>query len=155
MVSIVRQVQQILINDPELEIKSSPGGTLHAILVADTDSNLSRIVSSDLREMGEFVEEIASHTGLVLDKQIYSGTNATANNIRTGVHQVSVTPDNVVIFYFSGHGGRMSSKTLPWPTMYFHHDAYSGGLDVDEVFDILRQKAPRLLLTMSDTCIIQ
>lgn len=137
----------------ELSINSTTTATLHAFLVVDTNADdSSRAFQADLNAMNTLTETIASHTGMMVNKLVFSGNNATFTQVLTGIHELVPGTNDAVVFYYSGHGGRTSSTPTPWPNLYFMKSAGENGLNLSDVFQRLTAKGPRLLLVMGDTC---
>lgn len=128
-------------------------GTLHAILVADTNaSDIQVSVRADLDNMTTFVEHVAGQTGLYLNKQVISDDAVTLSAVEMAVKDVPAGPADVVIFYYSGHGGRPVEQKARWPRMYFSSESNGEGMDVNAVFVVLSRKNPGLLLMLIDPC---
>ena len=139
--------------DSYLVINTSAGAMLHAILVGETDAaDIAQSVQADLDHMSALVDTIALHTGLGIHKMTYAGGNATTSAIRQSIRALDVGPDDVILFYHSGHGGRTTRTATPWPNMYFVHDPEWTGLNLHDVFIELQGKGSRLLLALSDSC---
>lgn len=122
---------------------------LIAILVADTGSeDIGEGVSIDLSRMSALVEDIAANTGLELQKIILAGTNLTRNGVANAVDQMIAGLDDVIVFYYSGHGARPLGKTSNWPDLAFDE----GFVDFGQILDVLQRKQPRFVLALADAC---
>lgn len=123
--------------------------TLHAIIVADTDDeSIGESVKIDLQNMQALIQNISQHTGLLMAGEAISGDNVSTSNINNAINNLSVGSDDVVIFYYSGHGYNPGDGST-WPGMSLKDDAK---LTIKNVRDMLKQKNPRLLIVMADTC---
>ncbi|MDY0093008.1 MAG: caspase family protein [Candidatus Vecturithrix sp.] len=123
--------------------------TLIAILVADTGSeDIGEGVSIDLGRMSALVEDISANTGLKLQKIILAGTNLTRSGVANAVDQLIAGMDDVIVFYYSGHGARPLGKTSQWPDLAFD----DGFVDFGQILDVLQRKQPRFLLALADSC---
>ncbi|GAK61655.1 hypothetical protein U27_01556 [Candidatus Vecturithrix granuli] len=122
---------------------------LIAILVADTASDdIGEGVSVDLSRMSALVEDISANTGLELQKIILAGTNLTRSGVANAVDQLIAGMDDVIVFYYSGHGARPLGKTSNWPDLAFD----DGFVDFGQILDVLQRKQPRFLLALADSC---
>ena len=127
--------------------------TLHAILVADTEADaIGETVRIDLDNMNALMNAIAANTGLSLNKIVLAGSSATTANIQQTINVLGAGPDDVILFYHAGHGGRLASTPTQWPDMYLHHDPQFIGLSLHDVFTQLKRKGSRLVLALSDAC---
>lgn len=124
--------------------------TLHAIFVIDTgDKNIGTMVARDLGIVGDEVQRIAQETGLTLNDRVYKGADFTIENVKGAVQSVAPGPDDVVFFYYSGHGFRTPPKKSDWPYFYFHSERT---IDFGWVADTLSAKGARLAIALVDAC---
>lgn len=124
--------------------------TLHAILVADTVSNISEITRPDLKNIQQELKTIAKHTKATLKEKIFSGSNFKKDVLIDYLNELKVESSDVVFFYFSGHGYRTMEKTNAWPFLAF--ELYKSGIDLQWIADTIWTKKPQFALVMSDCC---
>lgn len=123
---------------------------LHAILVADTtDAKIGKSTARDLSSMREEAAAIARNAGLEFEVTVIEGRKLSRDAVTTAVKAVEPGNDDVVLFYFAGHGFRTKTKNDRWPFLFTKNNQ---GLDQTWVYDRLREKGPRLLLVISDCC---
>ena len=124
--------------------------TLHAIFVIDTDDkNIGSMVARDLNIVGDEVQRIAQATGLTLNDRVYKGGDFTIENVKNAVNSMSAGPDDVIFFYYSGHGFRTPPKKSDWPYFYFHSER---AIDFGWVAETLANKGARLAISLVDAC---
>jgi len=134
--------------------------TLHAILVGDTnDQSIGRSVETDLSNFNKLLRSIEENTGLAVQKTTVTGGELGRGKGRDTVLQklqnlTVAGGQDLVIFLYSGHGGRMSTKQTKWPSLGVEGVSTSPDrlLDLDLVFDELQKKNPRLLIVLADAC---
>jgi hypothetical protein len=128
----------------------SEATTLHAILIGDTlGDNIQDSVIKDLDHMQKEVGLISRYTHLSVHEMVITGENITKNLVKK-INQAQIEEDDVVLFYFSGHGYREESKEGIWPNLYVTKQ--NKGIDFAEIQEILKNKNPRFLLAMVDCC---
>lgn len=136
-----------------LGLLAAPVGAadLHFILVAETNDPAIGTID-DLVNARAWAETIAANTGLALNLQTCAGDDVTLLRVSQVVNNLDVTSDDVVYFYYSGHGGNPDHRK--WPVMYFLSSIASGGGGVafDDVVTALQAKGPRLLIVLADCC---
>ncbi len=133
---------------------------LYAILIADTrDHNIGDSTLADLNNLKILVENISKHTQLPSYPLIIQGDQLSRQTVVNTLTQLSLTSQDRVIFYYSGHGTRglvSEQRDSKWPYL-----CVNGGercsekenrLDLDEVVTILKEKGPRFLIVMADAC---
>lgn len=133
-------------------IGSFPTGaaTLHAIFVIDTgDKNIGSMVARDLGIVGDEVQRVSLETGLALNDRVYKGADFTIENVKGAIQSVAPGPDDVIFFYYSGHGFRTPPKKSDWPYFFFHSDRT---IDFGWVTDTLKAKEARLVIALVDAC---
>lgn len=133
---------------------------LHAILVGDTnDPSIGRSVETDLANFNKLLRSIEENTGLAVQKITITGGELGRGKGRDTVLQklqnlTVAGGQDLVIFLYSGHGGRMSTKQTKWPSLGVEGVSTSPDrlLDLDLVVDELQKKNPRLLIVLADAC---
>lgn len=126
---------------------------LVAIVVANTlprEENMGR--EYDVLKMIEELEIISEATGLKLDLNIYIHEEYNSA-ILDKLEAISVNSDDVLFFYYSGHGYRDEGKNAlenPWPNLQI--DLEEKAIDFQTITDILRDKYPRLLFSIANSC---
>lgn len=125
---------------------------LHLILIGDTASkDLESSIYLDLEAMERHASEISRYTGLKVRTQHITGRTAVAAEILAAVNRLETADDDVIFFYFSGHGYRTPSKgDNPWPNLYFATN--QTGVDLLEVAEVLNNKKARFKLVLADCC---
>lgn len=130
----------------------SAAAELHVFLIGDTlNSTVGDSTSADLDKMRRFAESVSSYTDLELKLNTFSGKKMAAEAVLRALEQHAPSADDVVLFYFSGHGYRATSKgENPWPTLFFSREKV--GLDLGLIAEMLIEKRPRLLFAIADCC---
>lgn len=87
---------------------SADGQTLHAILCADTDSNLEVAVRQDLNHL-QFVLKQGLPEGRLSITEL-SGPGLTGAKITSTLRNLQIQKNDSVLFYYSGHGGYLPDR---------------------------------------------
>lgn len=91
----------------------------YAILVADTlEDSIGISCHQDLQKMREFVEQSAQQSDMHLRLVMLSGGSTITKHLKNVVHALPITQDDVVVFFFAGHGYRTHSKKDKFPNLY-------------------------------------
>lgn len=123
---------------------------LHAILVCDTHAlSIGPSVEADYDNMVKCVKKIASYTGLKAKIASFQKEKAQAN-FMTKVNKLKIRPDDVVLFYWSGHGYHSRLQEDIWPILDFTYGETV--LSQYEITNQLIEKKPRLLISIADCC---
>lgn len=131
---------------------SLEAATLHAVLIADTtDPTVGPSTESDLANMRAEMKKVCNYTGLTLKETVIQGKRTVPRNVFSAIDKLKIDPDDVIFFYFSGHGYRTPSKEgCPWPNLFFNQVWV--GIDYEQIENQLEGLKPRLLLMISDVC---
>ena len=143
---------------------ASFGATLHAIIIADTnDPSIGSSVYKDLRNISDLAELVASSTDMTLNRVLLDRSKSTVSNLESAIDGLAVRADDLLLFYFSGHGDRRKDQTSPLPTLIlnsgilrtqnFSQDAVRAAtIELNDVIYSLAAKQPRLLIALADAC---
>lgn len=136
------------------------GQTFHAIIFANTqNSGIGESVAVDLKRMGLEMTTIAKSIGYTLKKYYYYGAqeNFNRNNLETVLTNLSCAPNDIVFFYYSGHGGRAMNEKTDFPEMclFVNDENFKSNAQLYPLHDVysrIRKKHPRLTIVMGDLC---
>lgn len=143
--------------------------TLHAIIFANTkcpgekpgSMGIGPSVTCDYQRMKIEFETMASFLNYKKDFQWYEGSpnHFCRTNLESALNNLSCEKDDIVIFYYSGHGGRLPKETEdPFPWMQLVVDPYrtpwnaSQYYSLSQVLKRIEAKQPRLSIVLGDLC---
>lgn len=142
--------------------------TLHSIIFANTkspgnpnkpnDTGIGPSVTVDFERMGLEMSTISSFIGYNLKKYYYYETQESFSrtSLVNVLNNLTVGPNDIVFFYYSGHGGRFENEGNDYPEMILKvpygpaskADLYS----LKDAYDKIMSKHPRLTIVMGDLC---
>lgn len=132
---------------------SSPidAANIHAIIVCDTlAENIGDSVEEDLKIVHRELVKISNNTNLALREKQFLGENVN-EEILIYLENSTFQSDDVVVFFFSGHGYRTDTKyENRWPNLFFTPTKI--GVDFDLIVKIMEEKKPRLIISIADCC---
>ena len=133
------------------------GGTIHFIVFADTeDASVGTSCNQTLKYLqGNFLVKLRRYIDDMDTKSyIYEGNgNFTRSKLNTGISSLSTSPDDVILFYYTGHGFNNGSND--YPTLTLGRDGEELEVRKKELLDVyntLRSKNHRLLVVMAEAC---
>lgn len=128
------------------------GADLHVIAVGDLAADdLRSSIEIDLERVQGFAGKISAYTGMNLYYYLYEGSDGEPEQLMENIQQLSTNDDDVILFYYSGHGYRPASKDKsPWPNLYFSRARK--GLELDWVIQKLKKKSAHLVIVIADSC---
>ncbi len=125
------------------EIKSQ---SIHLLLVCDTDDyTIGKGVSKNVSIVASDISKIAKKINFKLFEHNLIGNNFTISKINKIISNLKVQANDIVLFYYSGHGINGQSN---WPLLLISN----GSLDLEKIHKKLKSKNPRFLMTFADCC---
>lgn len=142
--------------------------TFHAIIFANTkspgnpnnpeDTGIGPSVTVDFQRMGIEMTAIAKSIGYTLKKYYYYGTpeSFSRNSLERVLNNLTCAPNDIVFFFYSGHGGRAENERTDFPEMVLkvpYGPASTSQLyPLYDVYTRIKSKSPRLTIVMGDLC---
>lgn len=128
--------------------------TLHALVLVDEYSDISSACIADKFKIEEEVQIIAQKTRLELNLQ---QIDYSKESLEAVIEQLEVKEDDVIFFYFTGHGYRYEDQVQCGALPYLYltkaqEHLYEAGICLDDITEKLKAKAPRLLVSLADCC---
>lgn len=128
--------------------------TIHLVTVADTnDLNIGSGTSGNTRRIADFINRAAAEMKVTVNRQDVSGKGFNCAAIAEATALIKAGPEDVVIFYYSGHGFRTPDNVTKFPDLYCGEEAFTGSAPrLVKVAADLAKKGARLTITIADSC---
>ena len=134
--------------------------TLYAILVSTSalpGSGAGDISSGTNAGMALFrgmLEQVSRIAGFSTDIHEISGDKFVSVNVNREIEDLEPGTDDIVVFFYTGHGFHDPTTTDRFPSMYIPTtvNGVYGGIQETHVRSLLLAKHPRLLITVFDSC---
>lgn len=127
---------------------------IHAILVADTID--SYLFETNLDLMQREVKRMAARTDFSLHVAVFEHEEVRIENLLNYIENMDVQPDDIILFYANNHGSRSQDKISKWPDLLFWLNLAltpdQPSLDFDALNELLKNKNPRLLISIAESC---
>ena len=136
---------------------------IHLLVVANTnDSAIGASCYKDMTRMVHTFQDLAEFLDIKIYPTTIFGKTYTKKNIEKAIKDLAPGPNDVVIFYYSGHGFRKVDRPKPakpysrYPFLDFRakptddYNVYS--MNMQDIFETIRKKGARLNLVLSDCC---
>jgi len=137
---------------------SNTAAKLHLVLFVNTDiPDIGQSCAVDQRVMETEFREISKAVGLPFQKYVLNGEKFTKANAEKVLQDLKVGKNDVVLFYYSGHGFRWSNQTDKYPQLDMRYSEYTPlsdktSLALSDVYRIIASKGGRLNIILSDCC---
>ena len=129
------------------------GGNLHTIIFADTnDPKIGASVLQDYYNLSVEASTIAAATGLHMKSYYFKGNQCSNANLVTLLDELHTEKDDVILFYYTGHGTRAKDDKSEFPQMclgsLYDDDFYP----LEQVLKQLNRQPARLKIVIGDCC---
>jgi hypothetical protein len=146
---------------------------MHLLIVADTiDATIGKSVVLDIKKVSELFSSISNYIGIKIFTTVIAGKAFGKTGVQSALSKLKPLPDDIVIFYYSGHGFRMPEKPRNYPNMKLKNfktprENFSDSLawikgsrtanithslNIEDIFNTIRKKGARMNLIISDCC---
>lgn len=124
----------------------------HVILATDLEADdIEDGVERDLERIQKEIGIIAKYTHMEVSEKLFLGKKSDPQKLLTHLHGLNVESDDVIFFYFSGHGYRTKlEQENDWPSLAF--EKADVGIRFTEISEVLQTKPARLTLLFADCC---
>lgn len=132
-----------------ISITVAKAQTFHTIIMVNKEEPNRQVDrTADFNNMSTFFTKIAQSLGYKNNMLRYSGQSFRATNALQAIESLNVGLNDIVVFYYSGHGANWDDDE--WPHMAFLDRQYGE----TTIYNKLREKFgnAKLILCISDCC---
>jgi len=123
--------------------------TLHGIIVANTnDISIGKGCVIDKKIKITEINTIAQTIGYEVNITVISENDFCLEKVDNVVSKLVCHSEDIIYFYYTGHGFNKGSYKSIWPVMALK----TGGYQLNAIHEILKNKGARLCITMGDCC---
>lgn len=130
---------------------------IHLLLVSDTtDPKIGKSCVRNINTMENFYRGLAQYIGCPINIRKVMGPSYNKNNVLSEIKLLLPGSNDILIFFYSGHGYRKNSDPRRYP--YFDlrandsQDYLVETMNLEDVQNALQNKSARLTIVMSDCC---
>lgn len=130
--------------------------TLHLVIVANTnDPDIGTTCMLDKDRTLKIFTDLAEFMKIKLNAQTIFGNDYNIQNVRNTLSLLKPSPQDIVIFYYSGHGFSNNDK-YQYPYISLRSKSFQSleenSINIEEIYDLVKQKGARVSLVISDCC---
>lgn len=126
--------------------------TFHAIIFADTeDSSIGASCYHDYERMTIELATMATANQMKLKRYFYKYESFNKRQLLETIQNMEVGSQDIVAFYFSGHGVRSDKDNSPYPQLSMG-TSISDLIALEKVDALIAAKNPRLRIVLADCC---
>ncbi|MBP3788598.1 MAG: caspase family protein [Prevotella sp.] len=135
--------------------------TLHGLVFANTKNpGIGASVQHDYDQIMTELRTIANFIGYRSDIKGFKDTpqSFSRNSLEKAINELSCGPQDIVFFYYSGHGGRSAYEKTKFPQMELIVDGSITTVYQEDYYPLynikerIMAKCPRLTIVMGDMC---
>lgn len=129
--------------------------TIHAVAFCNTnDAKIGQaaVVSHDM--FNNELSNLAYLLNYEYDFVDFVGNDCSKENLEKKISSITSTPDDIIVFYYFGHGTRAEGQTSPFPQMCLKYEIYDQDkfVPVQYVINRLKKQPAHLKLIVSMCC---
>jgi len=146
---------------------------LHLLIVADTlDESIGSACAKDITRAMQLFKDLTDYLGIKFLPKTICGKQYSLANVKAGINALRPLPDDIVVFYYTGHGFKIPEKPRPFPNLKLKNfktdirkfrdsaawrkqsrlENITFSLNMEDIFDSIRKKGARFNLVLSDCC---
>ncbi|MBQ3804699.1 MAG: caspase family protein [Prevotella sp.] len=126
---------------------------MHAIIFADTkDPSVGACDLQDYYRVSVEMSTIASATGMQLKSYYYKDDRCSSRNLKDLLASLQTQPEDVIFFYYTGHGTRSANDVSQFPQMCLGSTNQMNFFPLERVLNELSYQPARLKLVLGDCC---
>lgn len=131
---------------------------MHLVMLVNSSiGDIGASCETDSRNMTKEFEDIAAALKVDFRKYEVKGSSFTKTNAMQVLNGLNPGSNDIVVFYYSGHGFRWSDQTDAYPQMDIRASPYTKlsaetTLSVSSVYNLLDKKGARLNMVITDCC---
>lgn len=136
--------------------------TIHWITFVDTtDRRVGKLdVNGHEVLYNNFINDVnaaLAEKGYESDIQDFVGENVSPANCKSAVELLRVSPEDIIVFYYIGHGGRPNTgsehiEQHPYPQLYLAQEDGKKCIPLEWINNTLKAKGARLTVTIGMAC---
>lgn len=152
--------KNLFVNKTKTPILPSQGTKLYLIVVANTDDkSIGTTVVKDKAKVLANYQQVATTLKLGFEPKTFSGKDFNKQNVEMAVNNLKPGPNDIVVFYYSGHGFNDNAGEYKYPYMDLRSDPLKeyptvgvNALNIESIYKQIVAKGARLNLVISDCC---
>lgn len=135
-------------------VQTSYAQTLHSLIVGATDDfKIGKGITRNLINMNKIIQDVVGVLDCEFEQEIFDHSKCTKANVTNWINNLDIDPEDVVFFFYSGHGGRALNDTDIFPQMCMNDPSNQAlYLPVSHVEDMISKKKPRLAIIITECC---
>ncbi len=128
------------------------------LLVANTnDKKIGKTCEIDLKNTLDTYKELTEFLEIQMVHKVISGNEFSKVNVDNAINAMRPAPNDIVIFYYTGHGFSEQKDNYRFPYIDLRDKSYQdyGGqytMNMEAIFQKIKMKGARLNLVISDCC---
>jgi hypothetical protein len=142
--------------DDDTKTDYGTGSTkLYLIVVANTlDNSIGNGCDVDRKKLVNEMNDISGALNIPIEEHVIYGTDFNRQNVLNAISAIAPSRDDIVMFFYRGHGFRWDNQQSAWPDMSMRYSNYQPfeSISLDEVYNLITAKGARLNVIFGDLC---
>jgi Caspase domain len=130
---------------------------MYLLTVTDTeDESIGADCETDRKKQQAYFSKLAAKLEVPIVVKELLGKDLSRNNVLDKINEINPSKNDIVIFYYSGHGySKEDGRLFPYMDLRPDKDVpikKENEMNMEEIYDIVKSKPSRLNLCISDCC---
>jgi hypothetical protein len=122
------------------------------------DTAIGQACRNDMNNAIKFFKKISQFIGIKFRYDTIAGNNYFIKNVKEAIANLNPNPNDIVVFYYTGHGFRIEKDTRQAPYIDLRHKVdktfklTDNSLSMEDIFALVKKEGARLNLVLADCC---
>ena len=130
---------------------------IHLLIVANTKEKIiGGSCALDKERTQQTFTELSKYLGIRIIIDSVSGNNYSKKNVEEGIKKLKPAPNDIVVFYYSGHGYRNPKNKSRFPSIDLRskpsESHLTQSLAIEDIYMAIKKKGAGTTLVLSDCC---
>ncbi len=132
----------------------SSAQSIHLIVVGDTyDVSIGSGVKGNVANVRSWFSSAAKTLGMQFQENLIIDSSFGCSAFQDSLTKDTVSPEDTVVFYYSGHGYRLQADPSEFPSFFCGQEVYTGSApSLIQTAAKLSASGARLVIAIADTC---
>ena len=137
--------------------KTDSSSVMHLVIISNTlDSAIGASCKIDMYNVSALFTDLSEQMGITLKPLFIYGKSFSIKSVDNAINKLKPKPNDLVIFYYSGHGFRTPQTKSKYPNIDLttsHKQPLEGNfLNMEDIYNRIVIKGARFNLVLSDCC---
>jgi hypothetical protein len=122
------------------------------------DTAIGQACRNDMNNAIRFFRKVSQFIGIKFRYDTIAGNRYSIKNVQEAISMLNPNPNDIVVFYYTGHGYRIEKDNRPAPYIDLRPridrsiKLADNTLSMEDIYDMVKKEGARLNLVLADCC---